>query len=239
MHVPFSQNLVRSCGHFASGEESAASELHSIRFLRLPRFARWPCWSQPQQKFASMNSLSDVTEWLQVPPQIAEAWFEKLGATRIRRGSWGMLTHQEVDTEVMTIRIDDKPLNLLQKGLLRAALHVCRLVSGVAQSVEAKAASVSTLLELDPYGNKRESEPTVAPLIVRSQVALKQVISQGSKETVPKLSAKELSHHWDRFKEVLRQGPTARRRDRGSTHFCGPSSETRLCTLRGFRSLGP
>ena len=153
-------------------------------------------------EIVSMKSLSDVTQWLQIPPQIAEAWFGATGSDST--SILGMLTHEEVDTEVMTIRIDDKPLSLLQKGLLRAALHVCRLVSGMAQSVATPAPSV---LEPVPHSNMPVSEPAVAPLIVGSQVALKQVISQGSEETVPMLSAKDLSLHWDRFKEVFGRDP--------------------------------
>ena len=196
---------LRSHGHFGSGEESAASELHSIRNCAVPSLHAMAMLEPTAAEIVSMKSLSDVTQWLQVPPQIAEDWFEKLGATRKDSTSIvGMLTHEEVDTEVMTIHIDDKPLSLMQKGLLRAALHVCRLVSGMAQS---GATPVPSVLEPEPHSNMPVSEPAVAPLIVGPQVALKQVISQGSEETVPKLSAKDLHLHWDRFKEVDGRDP--------------------------------
>ena len=68
-------------------------------------------------------------------------------------------------------------------------------------------AAASSLPELDPLGHKPEPGPTIAPLPVGPQVALKQVISQGSEETVPKLSANELSQHWDRVKAVCGREP--------------------------------
>ena len=87
----------------------------------------------------------------------------------------GMLTHEKVGAEVMTIRIDEKPHSLMEKGLLRAVLRVCRLVSGMAQSVESKAAAASSLPELDPVGNKPEPGPPITPLTVGPQVAVSQV----------------------------------------------------------------
>ena len=154
-------------------------------------------------EIVTMKSLSDVTQWLQVPSHLADAWFEKLGATGKDSPSIvGMLSHEEVDAEVATIRIDERPLSLLQKGLLRASLHVCQLVAGMVQSSAAPAPSV-------PVQEPRSEVPgpTPTPGISGPQVALKQVISQGSEETVPKLSPQDLSLHWDRFKEVFGRDP--------------------------------
>ena len=74
----------------------------------------------------------------------------------------------------------------MQKGLLRAVLHVCRLLSSTAQSVEAKAAAASSLPALDSLGSKPEPGPPSAPLPVGPQVALKQDISQAVYGTDPR-----------------------------------------------------
>ena len=58
-----------------------------------------------------------------------------------------------------------------------------------------------------PARSQARAGPTIAPLPVGPHVALKQVVSQGSEETVPKLSANELSQHWDRVKAVCGREP--------------------------------
>ena len=59
------------------------------------------CMLEPTAaEIVTMKSLSDVTQWLQVPSHLADAWFEKLGATGKDSPSIvGMLSHEEVDAE--------------------------------------------------------------------------------------------------------------------------------------------
>ena len=179
---------------FGPGEESTDSS-HSLANFAVPSLRTMACILEPTAaEFVTMKSLSDVTQWVQVqvPSHLADAWFDKLGATGKDSPSIvGMLSHEEDDAEVATIRIDDRPLSLLQKGLLCASLHVCQLVAGVVQSSAAPAPSVP-----DPEPRSEVPGPTPTPGVSGPQVALKQVISQGSEETVPKLSPQDLSLHW-------------------------------------------
>ena len=45
------------------------------------------------------------------------------------------------------------------------------------------------------------------PKMLGPKVLLKQVVSQGSEESVPKLSSTELSRHWDSFRAVYGRDP--------------------------------
>ena len=110
------------------------------------------------------------------------------------------------------LQINDKPLTLMQKGLIRTVHRVCCLMAGTAALAEETKTlkdqldevvkTVGTLTQAGP-----PDVPSSKPPLSSPQVHLKQVISQASEEAVPLISQSDLLKHWDCFKKIYGRDP--------------------------------
>ena len=102
------------------------------------------------------------------------AFFDALGVPRNEHPMVvGMLSQDEVIEGLEEGKIDGKAFSLIQKGLTRSVARICRLISGAETKIDGK-----TVTNLAHEAKAAEAATQ------SSSTHLKQVISQGSEETV-------------------------------------------------------
>ena len=165
------------------------------------------------EEMAKFVSIAAVVEWAGMPVALAQVFYEAVGASGEEHPrTLGEVSSNEMNEGITDMKINDKPLSLMQKGLIRTVHRVCCLMAGiVAPSEETKTLkdqldevvkTVETLTQPGPT----EAPPSKPPLS-SPQVHLKQVISQASEEAVPLISQNELLKHWDCFKKIYGRDP--------------------------------
>ena len=113
----------------------------------------------------------------------SSAFFEALGATSEEQSrNVGMLSQDEVSEGIKDLKIDEKPLNLIQRGAVRDVVRICRLICGTESSAVEKQALGSWI----------------------DEVAVAQAVADASSQNVQTAPAlpPEPPAHLDRFKVV-------------------------------------
>ena len=170
-------------------------------------------WEPTAEEFASFKTLTDVVSWSKMLPEVSDSFMDSIGASGQEHPCvLGMMEHEEVQEVIKDLKVGYKSLNLMQKGHIRTVMHVCKLVAGtettanVQKELEGRLNQVVTditkVAEEAKAAAASQSEKVGGP-----QVPLKHVVSQGSEETVPKISAEEMTKHWDRFSSVYGRDP--------------------------------
>ena len=158
-------------------------------------------WEPTAEEFASFKTLTDVVSWSKMLPEVSDSFMDSIGASGQEHPCvLGMMEHEEVQEVIKDLKVGYKSLNLMQKGHIRTVMHVCKLVAGtettanVQKELEGRLNQVVTditkVAEEAKAAAASQSEKVGGP-----QVPLKHVVSQGSEETVPKISAEEMTKH--------------------------------------------
>ena len=144
-----------------------------------------------------------VVDWAGVPETLAQEFYGAVGATGEEHPSTlGEVSSEEMNEGIKDLKINDKPLSLMQKGLIWTVHRVCCLMAGTSATAE----EIETLKDqldevVKTVGTLTQAEPTEVPPskppLCSPQVHLKQVISQASEEAVPLISQSGLLKHWD------------------------------------------
>ena len=176
-------------------------------------------WEPTVTQLTALSARNDVAVCVQ---QMSESLVTVLWATIGATGSehpnvLGMAEPDEIDARIAGLNISGVPLNLIQKGYVQKVIHVCRLVAGTETTVDVQKnleEKMSKVVEevtkaTDETKTFAASQCAAVQLsgVSGPQVRLKDVVSQGSEESVPKISNEEMTHHWDRFKKVYGRDP--------------------------------
>ena len=159
-----------------------------------------------------MGKLSDVYAWARLNEEEINELNQKLGGTGDEHPrTIGLVTEAEFEDVVTSLRFGDNPdarnsATVVQKGQLRLVGLVCRsLAAGLAPAASASAGpgpEVQQVLE----GVSKLTE-ALAMKNGGHSVQLKQVVSQGLEETVPKLTREDLGNYYEEFRQVFSRDP--------------------------------
>ena len=76
-------------------------------------------------------TILSVVEWATVPEALAQAFYGAIGATGEEHPRvLGVASCEEMDEGMKGLQVDDKPLTIVQKGLIRTVHRVSCLISG-------------------------------------------------------------------------------------------------------------
>ena len=150
-----------------------------------------------------LNTISCVVEWAGVSEALAQAFYGAVGATGQEHSrTLGVVSCDEMNEGMKELQVNNKPLTIVQKGLIRTVHRVCCLVAGTAapaeetKSLKDQLDEVMKTVETLTHDEPTET-PSNKPALGSPQVHLKQVISQASEEAVPLISQSDLLKHWD------------------------------------------
>ena len=123
-----------------------------------------------------------------------------------------MIEAEESAAEISGLKIEDKDLSIIQKGHIRKLIHLCRLIAGTEATFDSQKEMEDRLNKAVNDVTKLADETTTFTATHSAQpsgpqVPLKHVVSQGSEETVPKISNEDMTKHWDQFKLVYGRDP--------------------------------
>ena len=154
----------------------------------------------------------------------------------------GEVSSEEMNEGIKDLKINDKPLSLMQKGLIRTVHRVCCLMAGTSAPAEETKTLKDQLDEVvKTVGTLTQAEPTEVPPskppLCSPQVHLKQVISQASEEAVPLMSQSDLLKHWDCFKKIYGRDPKTDEECTGACR-CQCSVAARYGPVRRLRRMG-
>ena len=165
------------------------------------------------EEMAKFVSIAAVVDWAGVPETLAQEFFGAVGATGEEHPrTLGEVSSEEMNEGIKDLKINDKPLSLMQNGQIRTVHRVCCLMAGTSTTAE----EIETLKDqldkvVKTVGTLTQAEPTEVPPskppLCSPQVHLKQVISQASEEAVPLISQSDLLKHWDCFKKIYGRDP--------------------------------
>ena len=160
-----------------------------------------------------MTTLSAVVDWVGVPEVLAQAFYEAVGATgQEHPRTLGVVSCDEMNEGIKELQVNNKPLTIVQKGLVRTVHRVCCLVAGTAAPAEETKELKDQINEvMKTVETLTQDVPTETPssktALGNPQVHLKQVISQASEGAVPLVSQSDLLKHWDCFKKIYGRVP--------------------------------
>ena len=160
-----------------------------------------------------LDTISLVVEWAGVSEALAQAFYGVVGATgQEHPRTLGVVSCDEVNEGMKELQVNDKPLTIVQKGLIRSVHRVCCLMAGTAAPAEETEALKDQLDEVViTVGSLTHDGPPETP---SNKLALgspqghpKQVISQASEEAAPLISQSDLLKHWDCLKKIFGRHP--------------------------------
>ena len=159
------------------------------------------------------------------PDPLAQVFYEAVGASGEEHPrTLGEVSSNEMNEGITVIKINDKPLSLMQKGLIRTVHRVCCLMAGtVAPSEETKTLkdqldevvkTVETLTQPGPT----EAPPSKPPLSQPASASQTSHLS-GVRRTSPPYLPERTTEALGLFQKDLRARPkTGRRVHRRPTH---------------------
>ena len=170
-------------------------------------------WEPAVDVLVKLATLKEVADLVAMPHNVSASLFAALGATEDEHPSvLGMMDAEEIAAEISGLKIEQKDPNIIQKGHIRKMIHLCRLIAGTFPTLEtqkdmedrlSKAVNdVTKIADETRALSATHSAPPSGP-----QVPLKHVVSQGSEESVPKISNDDVTRHWDQFDLVCGRDP--------------------------------
>ena len=200
-----------------SGKKLVASKRDLLFFSLIVSFCVFAelagmmaCEEPSAEVLQSFGSLKAVAAWTNMPENVSKTFFELVGATgdeflRVL----GMLEPDDVFAEIALLFFAGKPPTIIQKGFIRTMVHMCRLVGDTDAPLDTRVEMERRLEEVPKVAEEARaaSSKNVQGPPDGPQVLPKQVVSQGSEESVPKNSNEDLLKHWDKFKDMYGRDP--------------------------------
>jgi len=178
------------------------------------------------EELNGMLTIQGVITWVGMTEATEKAFKLAVGADGTEHPRiLGVLSEEDYNEAVAEARVGEAKLTLVQRGQAKLVGRVCPLASGgevtqekAAEHKAAQAASSDALtaavegvrqiaedvkLAAASAATAAQASGTEGP-----QVALGQVVAQGSSEQVPVLDGERLKAHWDAFREVYQRDPT-------------------------------
>ena len=160
---------------------SAADPVHRERESVAGNMADW----EPSvEELAKLATLKDVAQLVAMPTNVPSSLFTALGATGDEHPSvLGMMEAEEIAAEISGLKIEDKDLSIIQKGLFAGTEATFDSQKEMEDRLNNAVNDVTKLADETKTFTATHSAQPNGP-----QVPLEHVVSQGSEETLPKIS---------------------------------------------------